>query len=427
MAQTIYTSARNVDVRKCEPQQLLRQNYLSEFRTEVEKAKARESLGIPDDISLIWGNIKGFISQQEDLVNYIKDSFNYTVENYNDIKSVQEALTYLFQVVTDYVKHKEDFLISQEEINKCLDEIKTLQGAVGTFLEGFTIVQSKVNTLESDMGEVQQLSATNKQLIGELKDSFNNTFVYSTELPDNLTVYNTVGGIQKGTKVSDLEGHSINDIIDQLLFPTVVNDPIRPSISLTPQKQLLEINSNESAPVLRFTQNDAGPIINQKLIVVFKGQTYDSLSKYDQVGTYEYQGTITYSDGEPMVDNKGQVVPDKYIKGGTLTAKAVVNVTYPWFAGNTKTLVKQDLVEMGKASGDIELNLSGNSVIKIPGLKSKINSFQVNGGSGWLAVNIEGAWDYKIEQDNNIYYQVWTKKKSEEDALPYIINFTLIE
>jgi hypothetical protein len=40
---------------------LIKTKYLSEFRTELEKAKVRKNLGIADDSSLLWGNIDGVI------------------------------------------------------------------------------------------------------------------------------------------------------------------------------------------------------------------------------------------------------------------------------------------------------------------------------------------------------------------------------
>jgi hypothetical protein len=40
---------------------LIKTKYLSEFRTELEKAKVRKNLGIADDASLLWGNIDGVI------------------------------------------------------------------------------------------------------------------------------------------------------------------------------------------------------------------------------------------------------------------------------------------------------------------------------------------------------------------------------
>jgi hypothetical protein len=51
---------------------LLRTNYLSEFRTEIEKARARKNLGIPDEMQMKWGGMGGHIEEQDDLVYYVK-------------------------------------------------------------------------------------------------------------------------------------------------------------------------------------------------------------------------------------------------------------------------------------------------------------------------------------------------------------------
>jgi len=81
MIQSIYTSVNNADLVPCgkkgttiksEPIPLLRNNFLSEYRTELEKAKVRKNLGIADEASLIWGNIDGTIEEQKDLIQYIK-------------------------------------------------------------------------------------------------------------------------------------------------------------------------------------------------------------------------------------------------------------------------------------------------------------------------------------------------------------------
>ena len=57
-------------------------NYLSEFKSEVDKARVRENLGIPDEYTLYWGNLKGNIANQEDLIHYHKyDSLNEFLNN----------------------------------------------------------------------------------------------------------------------------------------------------------------------------------------------------------------------------------------------------------------------------------------------------------------------------------------------------------
>ena len=50
---------------------LLISNCLSEFKSKVDKARVRYNLGIPDEYSFNWGNIKGLIENQTDLVQYI--------------------------------------------------------------------------------------------------------------------------------------------------------------------------------------------------------------------------------------------------------------------------------------------------------------------------------------------------------------------
>ena len=60
MIQSIYTSVSNADVVPCkkgqsiksDPIPLVRDKYLGEYRTELEKAKVRKNLGIADDVNL---------------------------------------------------------------------------------------------------------------------------------------------------------------------------------------------------------------------------------------------------------------------------------------------------------------------------------------------------------------------------------------
>jgi len=46
-----------------QPVPLLRTNYLSEFRTEIEKAQARRNLGIADETTMKWGSMSGYVEE----------------------------------------------------------------------------------------------------------------------------------------------------------------------------------------------------------------------------------------------------------------------------------------------------------------------------------------------------------------------------
>ena len=70
MIQSIYAAVSNGNQVHCgkripkyqaTPIPLMKSNYLGEFRTALEKAKARRNLGIGDEYTLTWGNITGHI------------------------------------------------------------------------------------------------------------------------------------------------------------------------------------------------------------------------------------------------------------------------------------------------------------------------------------------------------------------------------
>ena len=82
-------------------------NLFNELKTEVDKANARQNLGIGDTWNVKWGNITGFIEKQTDLTQYLDtfitelrdlvNPFNqpYTNSDNPSISTVGEALDQL--------------------------------------------------------------------------------------------------------------------------------------------------------------------------------------------------------------------------------------------------------------------------------------------------------------------------------------------
>ena len=117
MIQPIYTSVSNADIKPCgkkghliksEPIPLLRNNYLGEYRTELERAKVRKNLGIADEQSLLWGNIEGTIEAQKDLVQYIEQKWTYTSDVAENINTVKDALDYALFFISQYEANTEE-------------------------------------------------------------------------------------------------------------------------------------------------------------------------------------------------------------------------------------------------------------------------------------------------------------------------------
>ena len=114
MIQSIYAAVSNGNQVHCgkripkyqvQPIPLMKSNYLGEFRTQLEKAKARRNLGIGDEYTLTWGNITGHIEDNTDLVKFIEDQWKYEyVSPYiqQEIKNVKQALDYALYYVSTY-------------------------------------------------------------------------------------------------------------------------------------------------------------------------------------------------------------------------------------------------------------------------------------------------------------------------------------
>lgn len=451
MAQTVYTSVRDVDVQTNAPQPLLRSNYFAEFRTEADKAKARRNLGINEENDLFWGNIQGFIELQKDLIdylqkdliNYAKDNIPYTTVTQEDIKTVKQALDFIFDTIVDYGNHKEDYIKLNNSIEKLITDHNSLQEQVSQIEETFTqaIEQkgkaiedliSDLNSFKEGVSQFQESISSNLENLSNTVNSFNeritnieNTFdgslKYNSSLNDAITAPNKIGGITAGTTVGSLRNKSIIDIIDILVFPSTIPTLRRPYAYYSISDKIIKVGTSLE-PTLNFSQGDAGEQTSKTEVVTFNSVKVEDFTGYNQLGIYKHIGTITYMEGDYLVDDRGNQTNQR-IEAGSVNATLTITTTYPWYINSDE----QALIPFNQSSGEISFSLGGTPVIKLPGAGSKIDSFLVDGGSGFLAVNLEGAWDMTEEDVNGVPYKIWTKKTAYVDPLPHKINFTLLE
>lgn len=526
MIQPIYTSVSNADIKPCgkkghliksEPIPLLRDNYLGEYRTELEKAKVRKNLGIADEQSLLWGNIEGTIEAQKDLVQYIEQKWTYTSNIVENINTVKDALDYALFFISQYEANTEEIeeikvdisnirtsiTVLKEELEEEIESNKTginnlsekitqineaieninesiknidvdkniqnwitnslrnsktieikddntlevilsqqednaihlIQQEISSAEEPSTVVLSGiyVKDLEPSLTEVKEEVKgvqeaqkntdskvnSNTQNITNIQTRLETIATYQTELPDNTT-----STVLQGTTVEKLKGKPFNEIIDTLLFPTVVRELVYPQLYYSFTSQIVEVGSTLLAPTLTFIKNDAGEETSRIETITYNGSPVES-ETYDSIGIYVHSGTVNYATGEYLINNKGEVT-DKRVEAGSLSTIAQVTATYPWYSGNTNSLIKQDLVPFGQSSGIITFSLSGKAIIKLPGSNTQLNSFTVDGGLGYLNVDLND-WETSTEYINGFPYKVWTKKDTYSSALPHQINFTLLQ
>lgn len=437
MIHSIYNQVGKVGLTPCSkerPKQLiplLKSNFLGEFQTELEKKLARESIGV---------TVTGKYTYQPDHIT-----------NIEQITSIYEALDYALTLAKSYQDKKIEKQIEtiKANINQLTStvtnqgkELSNLQELVNTINTQVGVLNSQLANLNVDdkieawirthsgsvaLNEESKLDFAISQAEGNaIKSNADGLYVesssaavYKSELQDNIKMNISVGGLKQGTKVSDLKGKAFSTILDKLLFPVLVRELVQPYVVSNVSSQLVEVGSPIIPASTTFIKGDAGEITSKTDSITHNDQAYTE-STYTELGDYIYKVIIDYSAGEYLIDDKGQTT-DKRIEAGSINKTvATISATYPWYY-NTH---KGTLVKYGTQSNIMEINLSGKAVIKIPGANSTLDSLKVNGGLGFLEIDMSG-WTKSIEQINDYTYQVWTKNDSYASELPHQIQFTL--
>lgn len=437
MIHSIYNQVGKVGLTPCSkerPKQLiplLKSNFLGEFQTELEKKLARESIGV---------TVTGKYTYQPDHIT-----------NIEQITSIYEALDYALTLAKSYQDKKIEKQIEtiKANINQLTstvtnqgEELSNLQELVNTINTQVGVLNSQLANLNVDdkieawirthsgsvaLNEESKLDFAISQAEGNaIKSNADGLYVesssaavYKSELQDNIKMNISVGGLKQGTKVSDLKGKAFSTILDKLLFPVLVRELVQPYVVSNVSSQLVEVSSPIIPASTTFIKGDAGEITSKTDSITHNDQAYTE-STYTELGDYIYKVVIDYSAGEYLIDDRGQTT-DKRIEAGSINKTvATISATYPWYY-NTH---KGTLVKYGTQSNIMEINLSGKAVIKIPGANSTLDSLKVNGGLGFLEIDMSG-WTKSIEQINDYTYQVWTKNDSYASELPHQIQFTL--
>ena len=462
---------------------LIKTKYLSEFRTELEKAKVRKNLGIADDASLLWGNIDGVIEDQKDLINFIDTKWEYSSDLSDEIIDIKSGLDYAIKYVTTFKsdsdtieKCKQDIItindiidnqlqvhlsdhdtdIEQikadiEKIEEAIDQLNQnlININVDPHIENWisnnqsdTIKLSEsgivVNVLEDDNNAIKsenglfvkdfsediQTLQSNQQShsdsISELQGDLNK---YKSNVPNGTTSPYNIGGISSGTVVDNLTGKNISEIIDAILFPAYVEELRYPTVHYSSNiATLVKVGSPVEYPTLTFVQNHGGPEYpsQRSNVLTFNNVIVED---YSNLGTHTFKGTVHYAEGNKLINNRGEVT-EFYVPEGQVSTTLDVVTTYPFYIGNEDGVTEfPTLIPFGVNSGNIEFELSGKAVIKLPGTKTNF-TLKLEGVSGFMDINPEG-WDLYEEDINGVIYQVYEKLDAYADAVLHQINFKL--
>lgn len=259
-------------------------------------------------------------------------------------------------------------------------------------VEDFSGDQNKVLTLKKD--------GTDFYWTLEVAQGGGGSGLYESNLDPTIETVDDFGGIDAGTKVSDLDGQTISSILDTLLFPTSYPTKTNPSTSLTALSGLQIIGS--SANIQFGTTANRGSInLNGQFQDFYAGAvtaaqitgpsgpfnltvgpgasqiTPPSAFQHTVVlGTSGNRWNLTtdFSQGPMPEDSTGSPFPSLRYNGGSASNSHQFEGVYPLFIGNSSNGYDQanNLVSFSWST-----NLDPNS-----GSYPNINTDQTYGETG---------------------------------------------
>lgn len=203
---------------------------------------------------------------------------------------------------------------------------------------------------------------------------------YTTDLPDSLVVPQTIGGINKGTKVSDLEGSTISQMFDNLLFPEVQPTIQAPSAAIY-FKDTFSANGvyevGTTAPIAanfntsfnrgtctvvgQANKNRAGNLDSGNSFIYYGGNTSTkTLPAKVTLGTMQYNYHAAYAQGDTLVTSKGNkasVTPNPLPAGSVNSSNLTISGTYPYYCNGQGA---------SSSSGDSSFPASATPDTKLP-------------------------------------------------------------
>lgn len=203
---------------------------------------------------------------------------------------------------------------------------------------------------------------------------------YTTDLPDSLVVPQTIGGINKGTKVSDLEGSTISQMFDNLLFPEVQPTIQAPSATIQ-FKDTFSSNGvyevGTTAPIAanfntsfnrgtctvvgQAAKNRAGNLDSGNSFIYYGGDTSaKTLPAKVTLGTMQYNYHAAYAQGDTLVTSKGNkasVTPNPLPAGSVNSSNLTIFGTYPYYCNGQSA---------SSSSGDSNFPTSATPDTKLP-------------------------------------------------------------
>lgn len=221
MLNPTYTSVKNANIVDCgkkqhipsQPFPLLRDNFLGEFRTELDKKKVLANLGIVTELSLEWEFIKGDIGRSEALMTELDSRTKYVSELDGLQKSIIEGIQQLEIIVggeqDEETNQNNRLTLLEDALEECSGSLSDLKNYIS-------------NTIDIN---IQELNSKLNEVTSKV-DNITNLIQVSNKEGNALTIES---GDQAGLYVPDLSqavNQATSDIQDLRQDVTTINDSL---------------------------------------------------------------------------------------------------------------------------------------------------------------------------------------------------------
>lgn len=298
----------------------------------------------------------------------------------------------------------------------------------------------------------------------KIKVSFNDGSSTTVDLPEADLSYNSaiedkeltmpaaVGGLAKGTKVSDLEAKTLSQLFDDMLFPTVNPTFVAPTASLSLKGYSSTVEVGVAGPNLEtnFTKSFNKGTINlngvkqadragalkegESFIYVNNEPSTTTTPASMPVGNTTFKYRAAYEAGPQPKDNKGNNYNTPLAAGTVDSAAVTVNATFPWYAttANSTDLTKQALIAWNNTAGQMTTPRftvaamgTGKQEFKLPRKLSQLQ--MLNTVSQQMEVIDTSSWTESTSQEhiNGVEqtYYIYTYNGATRGAVTLIAKF----
>lgn len=379
------------------------------------------------------------------------------------VQKLSEDISDIKEDIKNITPEETDPVFSNSPAADITDQDKTAWNNKQDNIEDLEDIREGANKGKTAIQEHQKLKTINgNSIVGEgninIEIPEDVDEEYTSVISDKtLTTPNAVGGIAKGTKISDLEGKTFSEMFDDLLFPTVNPTFTAPSASIafkSSYSSTQEVGAT-GPTVSNFTVGyNAGAITLNGVKQANRGGTQDTANSFIYVNgntsnktlpskvtlgktTFKYRAA--YNQGPQPKNNKGGNYSTPLAAGTVDSSAITLNGTYPWYAStssatSTNPVIKQSLVAWDNTAGNMStgqftVQPSGTlpQVFKLP---RKLHTLQLkNALNGQMETVSDVSKDYTESTETiniggtNVTYYVYTYSGSTRGSVTLLAKF----